>query len=276
MNGIPDPEGVSGTFAALERTAPIVQVADGVPTTTSMRIANGTNNEHRAVLQLVRDNLADFEEFGGVAFEMQPFDTAGGPQQRTVAILNEEHATLLLTYMRNNAIVKDFKKRLVREFSALRRGTAPAPLQGNELLAAAVIESQKIIEARDARIYQLESARAVDAPKVTYVDTYVTDADLLSFSTVASTNGVTEKWLRELLIAKDWIYCQQDSRWSEKKQQKVTRNRYSEKADKKRYFRRVEVHEAPRFRGSEVMHTLKITPAGAEAIARLIAKAVAA
>ena len=54
---------------------------------------------------------------------------------------------------------------------------------------------------------------------------------------------------------------------------KIERNRYSEKASKKRYFRRVEVHEAPRFRGSEVMHTLKITPAGAEAIARLVGRA---
>lgn len=109
-------------------------------------------------------------------------------------------------------------------------------------------------------------------PAIRKIDQYVTDTDLLSFSTVASTNGVTEKALRELLLKKDWIYAQTDSRWSESKGCKVTRNRYSEKADKKRLFRRVETHEAPRFRGSEVMHTLKVTPAGAEAIARLIAK----
>ncbi|KLO25869.1 hypothetical protein ABW16_21365 [Mycolicibacter heraklionensis] len=264
-------------FAAIERATPIVQVADGVATTTSMRIANGTDTEHRAVLQLIRDNLADFEEFGGVAFEMQPFDTAGGTQQRAVAILNEEHATLLLTYMRNNAIVKDFKKRLVREFGELRRRAAATPaLTGPELMAAGYVEAMKQLEQREARIHQLESKVTTDAPKVTYVDTYVTDADLLSFSTVASTNNIKESWLRDLLIARDWIYCQSDSRWSEKQGKKVVRNRYSEKADKKRYFRRVEVHEAPRFRGSEVMHTLKITPAGAEAVARLIAREVAA
>lgn len=119
---IPETEGVSGTFAALERTSPIVQLADdGVPTTTSMRVANGTRNEHASVLRLIRGNLADFEEFGRVGFEIAPFETAGGVQRREVAILNEEHATLLLTYMRNNEVVKDFKKRLVREFSALRR-----------------------------------------------------------------------------------------------------------------------------------------------------------
>lgn len=274
-NGIPDPEGVSGTFAALERTTPIVQVSDGHPTTTSMRVANGTQNEHRAVLQLIGDNLDDFEEFGGVAFEMQPFDTAGGVQHRRVAILNEEHATLLLTYMRNNAIVKDFKKRLVREFSALRRG-AGQPLQGHDLMAAGYVEAMKQLEARDVRIHQLEAKVIEDAPKVAYIDQYVTDADCLLFSTVASTHNVKESWLRDLLIAKGWIYSQTDSRWSNKENRKVERNRYSEKADKKRYFRRIPEHKAPRFRGSEVMHTLKITPAGAEAIARLIAREVAA
>lgn len=146
-------------------------------------------------------------------------------------------------------------------------------LVGAELVAAAFIESQKILEQREARIHQLEQVVTEQAPKVTYVDTYVADADLLSFSTVASTNGITEKALRDLLIERDWIYSQTDSRWSESKQKKTTRNRYSEKASHKRHFRRVETHEAPRFRGSEVMHTLKITPQGAEAIARLIARA---
>lgn len=114
-------------FDSLEQSSPIVQVADGVPTTTSMRIANGTRVQHKNVLELIRGNLADFEEFGGVAFETRPFDTAGGMQMREVAVLNEEHATLLLTYMRNSDIVRDFKKRLVREFSRLRREAETRP-----------------------------------------------------------------------------------------------------------------------------------------------------
>lgn len=163
----------------------------------------------------------------------------------------------------------------IRTREAETRQAAPA-LQGPELIAAALIESQKVIEQREARIFQLEQKASVDAPKVTYVDTYVTDADCFTVATIASTHNVTEKALRELLIRKDWIFVQTDSRWSESKGKKVTRNRYSEKADKKRYFRRISNHEAPRFRGSEVMHTLKVTPQGAEAIARLVAKEQAA
>lgn len=151
--------------------------------------------------------------------------------------------------------------------------TAQPKLTDAELMALALQASQRQLDQRDARIAAQAKQLTEQAPKVTYVDTYVTDADLLSFSTVASSCNITEKSLRKLLIERDWIYSQQDSRWSEGKQKKVTRNRYSEKADKKRYFRRVEVHEAPRFRGSEVMHTLKITPQGAEAIARLVERA---
>lgn len=260
-----------GKFVTNDIT-PLATSGESGPETTSLIVAEGTEVEHRAVLQLIRNNLADFEEFGTLAFQMRK--SAGRPTE--FAVLNEEQATLLLTYMRNSDIVRQFKKNLVRAFYELRNRQQPPALQGPELLAAAVLESQKVIEQRDARIYQLEQKVTADAPKVGYIDTYVADEDLLSFSTVASTCNITEKALRELLIEKDWIYCQQDSRWSNTKGRKVERNRYSEKATKKRYFRRVENHEAPRFRGSEVMHTLKITPAGAEAIARLVAKESAA
>ena len=153
---------------------------------------------------------------------------------------------------------------------------AQPALQGPELVAAALVEANQMLEQRVARIYPLEQKVTGDASKVSYVDTYVADADCLTFSTVGSTLDMQESKLRELLIEKNWIYVQTDSRWSNTHGKKIERRRYSEKADKKRYFRRVETHEAPRFRGSEVMHTLKITPAGAEAVARLVAKERAA
>ena len=246
----------------------------GEPFTTSLVIAEQTGNEHASVIKLIRDNANDLNEVGTLRFEI----AKSGGRPTEYADLDEPAAALLMTYLRNSPVVKDFKKRLVAGFYAMRKliteRAAAHPLQGPELLAAAVLESQKMIEARDARIHQLEEKATVDAPKVQYVDAYVTDADLLSFSTVASTNNVTEKKLRELLLTRDWIYRQEETRWSDTHGRKEIRYRYTEKADKKRYFRRVEVHEAPRFRG-EVMHTLKITPAGAEAIARLIARAVA-
>lgn len=123
--------------------------------TTSLVIADGTGNEHRAVLQLVKNNIKDFEEFGRVAFEMQPFKTAGGVQERKVALLNREQATLIMTYMRNNDVVRDFKKRLVRAFSEMEKRLSAPALSGPELVARALIEAQNMLEEKDQQIKEL-------------------------------------------------------------------------------------------------------------------------
>lgn len=114
-----------------------------------------------------------------------------------------------------------------------------------------------------------------DAPKVGYVERYVADADLLKLRTVAANNDVGEEWLRDLLIAKGWTYVETEKRFSERKGCVEIRRRYSAYSHKRSYFRPVQRHDVPRFKG-EVMHTLKVTPAGAEAISRLIAKEAAA
>lgn len=152
--------------------------------------------------------------------------------------------------------------------------TAAPALVGAELIAAALIESQRVIESREARIYQLEQKVTADAPKVGYIDQFVADEDLMKLRAVAGNLEVQEKWLRALLIEKRWIYSETTTRFSQTKGEKEVITRYSAYADKKRYFRPVERHEAPRFKG-EVMHTLKVTPSGAEAIARLVSKEAA-
>lgn len=213
MSGIPDPGGVSGTFAALERTTPIVQVSDGVLTTTSMRIANGTDNEHASVLRLLRDNLADFEEFGRVGFEIQPFDTAGGIQRREVAILTEEHATLLLTYMRNSAVVRDFKKRLVREFWELRRqAAAPAAMPTHaEALRGWATELERA-EAAEARVAELEpSATAWDTLQGIGADYEVGDAaKILSRD---PNIRIGRNRLFDFMADRGWVYRGRHNAW---------------------------------------------------------------
>lgn len=89
----------------------------GEPVTTSLAIAEGVGNPHKAVIQLVRQYQADLEDFGLVAFEMSPrSEGQHGGGDVTYATLNEPQATLLMTYMRNNDVVRAFKKRLVRAF----------------------------------------------------------------------------------------------------------------------------------------------------------------
>ena len=98
----------------------LITLSGGSPVVSSAVIAEGVGKEHKPVIRLVRDNQTDLEEFGRVRFENAPFETAGGEQSREVALLSEPQATLLLTYMRNNDVVRAFKKRLVKAFFEMR------------------------------------------------------------------------------------------------------------------------------------------------------------
>lgn len=143
-------------------------------------------------------------------------------------------------------------------------GQVPA-LAGKELLSAAVLEAQSVIQSQERQLEDADKRIAVLRPKADYVDLYVTDYDLLTIRQVAKSLGLQEKTIRGALLAHNWIYQEKSSRWSEKEQAKVKQYRYSPTAAKREYFRTVQRHEAPRFRG-QVDHTLKITPPGAKAI----------
>lgn len=143
----------------------LVRLIDGEPKTDTLIVAEKTGNQHKNVLALVRDGLAEFEQFGRVAFETRPFETSGGVQSREVAQLNEPQATLLVTYLRNTEVVRALKVALVRDFYAMRQAlNSPAPVPaGPELVALALVEANKMLEAKDEQIAVLEpKARAWD------------------------------------------------------------------------------------------------------------------
>lgn len=141
----------------------VYKLADGTAVTDSLVIASRSGNEHRAVLQMVRANLADLNEVGRVAFEMRPFETAGGRQVREIAILDEPASALLMTYLRNTPKVKEFKKNLVAGFYAMRQMlTAPAtPAELILAQAKMLVEQERRIDAVEQG--QIELAARVDA-----------------------------------------------------------------------------------------------------------------
>ena len=98
-----------------------VEEKNGELFVSSLVISESINYEHRAVLQLIRQNIDDFREFGRVSFQMQPFETNGGVQNREVIFLNEDQSTLLITYFRNNDFTKKFKINLVKAFSMMKK-----------------------------------------------------------------------------------------------------------------------------------------------------------
>lgn len=93
------------------------QRTNGEPYTTSEIIAEGAKVKHRAIRQLITKHETDFKEFGVLTFEMQkPLAGSKGGRPEIIYQLNEQQATLLMTYLKNTEIVRAFKKELVRQF----------------------------------------------------------------------------------------------------------------------------------------------------------------
>lgn len=87
-------------------------------------LAAHLGNDHRSTFKLVRDHLADFDQFGKVRFEISPSPGSVTGQKERFALLNEDQAYLLLTYSRNTAKVRALKINLVKAFSEARRAAA--------------------------------------------------------------------------------------------------------------------------------------------------------
>lgn len=152
--------------------------AIGEPTTTSLAIADGVGNQHKNVMELIRQNIGDFEEFGRVTFETRPFETNGGVQSKELAILNEPQATLLLTYMRNNEIVKRFKKQLVKAFYELKRGAAQTQPAGlAQSIEALGIAAKYLNLPQSGVLTMLQKGFEIEAPHlVAALPAYAVDA----------------------------------------------------------------------------------------------------
>lgn len=99
----------------------LVEVRQDEVFTNSKVIAEGTGNQHNSIQRILSKYIEDFEEFGQLRFEMRPVKYARGTNEEKVYLLNEEQATLLMTYLRNNEIVRKFKKNLVSQFYKMRR-----------------------------------------------------------------------------------------------------------------------------------------------------------
>ena len=77
---------------------------------TSLIIAEGVKKDHSSIMTLVRKYENDLNEFGTCRFEI--LKTKGRPLE--YVCLNEQQTTLLITFMRNNDVVINFKKNLVK------------------------------------------------------------------------------------------------------------------------------------------------------------------
>lgn len=154
---------------ASEHPETMVQQSEtGELTTTSLVIADGVGIQHKNVLETVRKNQADFEEFGPIAFETRKgasLPQGGYGKSATIAVLNRDQALLLIAYMRNNERVRALKKALVKAFSEMERRLQryEPELTAEQLMAKALLQAEQTmleqtqaIEALNTRVEDME------------------------------------------------------------------------------------------------------------------------
>ena len=87
------------------------------PYTTSAIIAECAGIKHHAIQEHIRKQIGRLEQFGKVSFKMRPLQSG---QQTKDYILNEQQATLLITFLKNTEQVANFKTNLVKAFFEMR------------------------------------------------------------------------------------------------------------------------------------------------------------
>lgn len=191
-------------------TGLMITQSDGSLVVSSEAVADGAGVQHKNVLELISNNLPDFEEFGHVAFATR--DGYNNHKVR-VALLNEQQATLLMTYQRNTDRVRQFKKALVKAFFEMaQKSRAPSvPQSLPDALRAYALE----VEQRQA----LEARVAADAPKVHFADAVATsDSTILvgELAKILKGNGadVGANRLFALLRDEGYLIRRQGSDWN--------------------------------------------------------------
>ena len=87
------------------------------PYTLSSIEAECTGWQHHTITKMILKHQARFEQFGKVGFKIQAMESG---QNTKDYILNEQQATLLVTFLKNTEQVANFKTNLVKAFFEMR------------------------------------------------------------------------------------------------------------------------------------------------------------
>ncbi|MDY4760723.1 Rha family transcriptional regulator [Streptococcus thoraltensis] len=87
------------------------------PYTLSSIVSECANVKHRHLKILINKHKSRLERFGRVTFEISPSEAG---QNVRDYILNEQQATLLITFLKNTEQVATFKENLVKAFFEMR------------------------------------------------------------------------------------------------------------------------------------------------------------
>lgn len=120
-------------------------------------VAEQTANQEKSIRNIINKYISDFETFGKVHFKNASIQNAKNRINEIVTYyLNEQQAYLLLTYLRNNEIVRNFKVALVKAFFEMRERLYPKNTFQGKSVIHTINGLKSGIAVKDKRIAQLE------------------------------------------------------------------------------------------------------------------------
>ena len=198
----------------------VIFTSDKIPVVESTVIAEGIGIQHKNVVELIRKYLDDFQTFGATAFETRkgkPLPQGGFAKATEVALLNENQAYLLFTYLKNTDAARQLKVRLVKAFSEVRNQLIEAindryqlPQTYSDALRQLACEVEKK-EALEAKNLQLENKAKEDAPKVEFCDKVVADNDAMTITRAAKLINYPPRKLKDYIRQIGWLYANSDT-----------------------------------------------------------------
>lgn len=116
----------------------LVEVIDNEICVSHRTIAQFTNNQEKNLAEMIAKYKSHIEEFGVIPFKTdKPTKGSNGGRPIITHYLNEQQATFLMTLLRNNPTVVNFKKNLVKAFFIMKQ-------QNNNLISALKKEIEQV------------------------------------------------------------------------------------------------------------------------------------
>ena len=120
-------------------------------------VAEQTANQEVSIRNLINKFISDFEEFGMVHFKNEAIKNSKNRiNEIKTYFLNEQQAYLLLTYLRNTEIVRNFKVALVKAFFEMRERLYPKNLFKGKSVIHTINGLKGGLAIKDKMIAQLE------------------------------------------------------------------------------------------------------------------------
>jgi prophage antirepressor-like protein len=205
---------------------------------------------------------------------LRRIETPGGAQE--INVVNESGLYTLIVRSDKPA-AKPFRKWVTSEVLPAIRKTGRYDLADRNVSSIAIprsfADALQLAADQARQIEQQAAELEANAPKVAYVDNFLRDGDACLIRKLAKRIGMTERELRDELMARGVIFRRPiENRFSESKQKWVTEYQYEASTKYMAWFVEGDQLNAPRHHNGQLRSTLYVTPAGKVGIARLLGR----